>query len=113
MGAARMRGLLVVSAMLLAISTTAAVADTYPPPVPPTEVVTEDVGPTTGVDSDNVVAPRDDTQVAPAVIEANPGEGTLSSTGTQVLPLLGAALLMVLVGGGLARLTRARSAAHE
>lgn len=112
MGAARASGLLAAAAIMVAIPT-GALADTYPPSVAPTEIVTEDVTPSTDVDAEEVVAPADDdVEVAPAVIEAE-DEGTLSATGAQVLPLLGAAAVMVLAGGVLARVTRVRGGARR
>lgn len=106
---------------MLAMVPTGAFADTYPPEVEPTEVVTDDATPPaeTGVDADSVEPPaQDDTDVLPAPgvdpaevdPEAEPvaDAEVLSATGGDVLPMLGAAMALLLVGGVLATVSGRR-----
>ncbi len=81
-------------------------ADTYPPQVDADEVVTGDATPpSTDVGGEQVVAPGTAETVDPAVA---PAVDALSSTGAGVLPLVLVALMLLVVGGGLATLSQRR-----
>lgn len=113
MGARRVIALAVLVTALGALPASA-FADTYPPQVEPTEVVTDDATPpVTDVDADQVVAPGSagtvDPGVDPVVDPAvEPAVDALSSTGAGVLPLVLVALALLVVGGGLATLSQRR-----
>lgn len=93
---------LVLLVTALAVSWTTAFADSYPPEVDPTEVVTRDATPpAAGVDADGVQAPEQ------AEVR-RPAPDVLSTTGGDVLALIAVAVVLLLVGGGVATLTRRR-----
>lgn len=102
MGVRRVIGLTVLVAALGAVPAVA-FADTYPPPVEATEVVNGDVTPppVTDVDADQVVAPGSAVRIQPAT-------DVLSTTGGDVLPMLLAALVLLLVGAALAAFNQSR-----
>lgn len=93
---------LVLLVTALAGWSTAAFADSYPPVVEATEVVTGDATPpVSGVDADGVQAPE------PAEVQ-RPAPDVLSTTGGELLPMIAVAVVLLLVGGGVATLTRRR-----
>lgn len=87
-------------------------ADTYPPQVDADEVVTGDATPpSTDVGGEQVVAPGSAGTVNPALdVDVAPAVDALSSTGTGVLQLVVVALVLLVVGGGLAALSERRRA---
>lgn len=113
MGARRVMGLAMLVVVLEAMPATS-LADTYPPPVDATEVVTGDATPpATGVDADEVIAPASDVGVQPSVgtpaVNAPAADvDVLSTTGSDVLPMLLAALALLVVGGALATISQRR-----
>lgn len=118
MGARRVMGLAMLVVVLGAMPATS-LADTYPPPVDATEVVTGDATPpATGVDADEVIAPASDVGVQPSVdmpagdapaVDAPAADvDVLSTTGSDVLPMLLAALALLVVGGALATISQRR-----
>ncbi len=108
MSARRVVGLAVLVVVLGALPATS-LADTYPPSVDATEVVTGDATPPgTGVGADEVVAPATAVTVQPALDAPSLDADRLSATGTGVLPMLLAALALLVVGGALATISQRR-----